>query len=231
MTEIIPAILPSNFFELRAFLARIRSITSFVQIDICDGVYVRSVTWPYGDSEEFKAILRGDEGLPFWEDFQFEFDLMVLNPENVIQDWIDVGASRIVVHNQSTHKMLSILEKLEFAGVEAGVALRVDEDVSVIEMYKEKISFVQCMGIAEIGVQGNPFDERVLDQIVTIRERYPELLVSVDGGVNLNTVAKLAKTGAQRLVSGSAILKAKEPREAYGTMMNRANVEGESPQA
>src|SRR5690606_38490204 len=179
MAEIIPAILPSDFVDLRTSLARVRFLSPFVQIDICDGVYVPSSTWPYGDAREFEVILTGEEGLPFWEDFQFEFDLMVEKPEDVLEDWIDAGASRIIIHNKSTQKLTEILERLEYAGVEAGLALQIDEDVSLIEPHVERLTFVQCMGISEIGVQGNPFDERVLSKIAEIRSRFPDLTVSV----------------------------------------------------
>lgn len=231
MTEIIPAILPKDYLDLQSSLARVRFLSPFVQVDICDGSYVPSTTWPYGDPEKFQSILSGDEGLPFWEDFQFEFDLMVRNPEDVVRDWIDAGASRIIVHNKSTTKLETILEVLEQAGVEAGLAIGVDEEVSVIEPYKERLLFVQCMGIAEIGVQGNPFDERVLQQIKTISTQFPNLTISVDGGVNMETVVRLAEAGAHRLVSGSAILRAEDSKSALEEMRALANTSENSPQA
>src|SRR5680860_1063473 len=128
MAEIIPAILPQNFDELRVSLVAVPLLSSYFQIDICDGVFVPTVTWPYGDSREFLAIIGGEEGLPFWKDIQFEIDLMVTNPEDVIDDWIDVGASRIIVHNKSTDALAIILERLEYAQIERGVALQIDED-------------------------------------------------------------------------------------------------------
>ncbi|MEX0933267.1 MAG: hypothetical protein WDZ74_00795 [Candidatus Paceibacterota bacterium] len=231
MTEIIPAILPKDYLDLRSSLARVRFLSPFVQIDICDGNYVPSVTWPYGDPEKFQSILDGDEGLPFWEDFQFELDLMVRNPEEVLADWIDAGASRIIIHNKSTAKLDEILTTLENAGIEAGIALGVDEDVSLIRPYAERVLFVQCMGIAHIGVQGNPFDARVLTQIKAIRAQFPQLTVSVDGGVNIHTVEKLVEAGAHRLVSGSAILRAEDSKSALEEMRALANSSSNSPQA
>lgn len=231
MTEIIPAILPKDYLDLESSLARVRFLSPFVQVDICDGSYVPSTTWPYGDPEKFQSILSGEEGLPFWEDFQFELDLMVRNPEDVVVDWIDAGASRIIIHNKSTTKLSEILTILESAGVEAGLAIGVDEDISSIMPYAERLLFVQCMGIAEIGVQGNPFDERVLGQIRAIRREFSSLTVSVDGGVNMGTVARLAEAGAHRLVSGSAILRAKDSKSALEEMRALANSSENSPQA
>ena len=71
------------------------------------------------------------------------------------------------------------------------------------------------MGIAKIGSQGQPFDERVLERVRVLRAEYPELTISIDGSVNVETVVLLSQAGADRFVSGSAILKAKNPAEAF----------------
>jgi pentose-5-phosphate-3-epimerase len=70
---------------------------------------------------------------------------------------------------------------------------------------RKVINWVQCMGIEKIGFQAQPFDARVLENIKKIKEMYPSILVSVDGGVNLNTAAQLVEAGADRLVVGSAL--------------------------
>ena len=67
------------------------------------------------------------------------------------------------------------------------------------------IDFVQFMGIENIGYQGEPFDERVFEKIRELRERFPDTIISVDGGVSLENADKLIEAGANRLVSGSAI--------------------------
>lgn len=214
MTEIIPAILPKDFTELQSGLASIRNHTSFVQIDVCDGEFVPSTTWPYGDPDNFSKILSEESGMPFWEDFQFEFDLMVARPEEVVQDWIDAGATRIIIHNKSTEKLEDILLKLDEFQVERGVALQISESPSDVAHLIDKIDFIQWMGIAQIGKQGEPFAEEVVHKIRESRELFPDIMISVDGGVNFVTAKELASAGADRLVSGSAILKAEDPKEA-----------------
>ena len=98
--------------------------------------------------------------------------------------------------------------------VELGLALNPDTSLDTILPYMEKIDFVQCMGIARIGYQGQPFDERVLTQINQLRVKYPNLPISVDGGVNIETAALLKQAGATRLVAGSAIFGASDVSEA-----------------
>jgi ribulose-phosphate 3-epimerase len=76
------------------------------------------------------------------------------------------------------------------------------------------------MGIEKIGFQGEDFDERALDQIRKIKEKYPEMKVSVDGGVNQNTAKEIIKAGADRLVIGSALLNSYDIKETFEEFRN-----------
>ena len=81
MIEIIPAILPKDYEDLKNKIALVRGVAPLVQIDICDGVFVPSKTWPFStggaDDFNFHRILNEEEGMPFWEDIDFELDLLV----------------------------------------------------------------------------------------------------------------------------------------------------------
>ena len=79
MIEVIPAILPKGIGELREKVARVKESVKTVQFDFCDGIFVPTRTWPYnGKSEDaYAEIIKENEGLPFWEDVDYEFDLMV----------------------------------------------------------------------------------------------------------------------------------------------------------
>ena len=61
------------------------------------------------------------------------------------------------------------------------------------------------MGINHVGFQGEPFDERVIEKVKAVRAKYPEMIISVDGGVSLETAPKLIEAGVSRLIVGSAI--------------------------
>ena len=80
MSEIIPAILEKDFRDKNK-LTSLRGQTKCVHIDICDGVAVPSQSWPFSsdglEDFDFRKIINEEEGMPFWQDFDFEFDLMV----------------------------------------------------------------------------------------------------------------------------------------------------------
>lgn len=216
MVEIIPAIMPTSFADLEEKLQSVVGLTSLVQIDIMDGRLTTKRTWPYATPEQdknFLAILREEEGFPFWNDLDFEVDLMVKEPEKIWRDWITVGAKRIIFHFESIGDPKVFLETLRKNSVakdsplytQIGLAINIVTPNEVLYPLMEQIDFVQFMGISEIGVQGNPFNEEVFAKIEDLREKYPEHIISIDGGVSLSVAPKLAEAGVNRLVVGSSI--------------------------
>ena len=203
--EIIPAILPRDFSELEDKTSLILGTVKTVQIDVCDGQFVPNASWPYRKHDNnFDLLLSEDIGLPSWEEVNYEFDLMVNNPEEVVSDWLRVGASRIIIHLESKGDISKAID-LVAGEVEIGLAINIETDIDKLEEYKDKIQFVQCMGIDRIGFQGQTFDDKVIQKIKSIHAKYPDLVISIDGGVSLDNAKDLIMAGATRLVVGSAI--------------------------
>ena len=73
-----------------------------VQLDFCDGVFVKTATWPFAtggfEDFDFLKIMNEEEGLPFWEDFDFEFDLMVADAMENFDIYMKLGPKRIIFH-------------------------------------------------------------------------------------------------------------------------------------
>lgn len=241
MIEVTPAILEEDFEELRGKMARVSGLAPLVQIDVCDGKFVHRKTWPYvkGGMEEFANITTEDEGFPFWDSLDFEVDLMVRHPEEIVHDWIKAGAKSVILHLGSSPDILGLIEKLreeygtakeEAFGLRIGVAIDVnapnEELFELLDLVDEDgdsiIDFVQFMGMApnNVGFQGQELDEMVLERISDLRGLYPEIEISVDGGVNFDNAADLISAGATRLVSGSAIFEHGDVAEAIDTLKN-----------
>lgn len=223
MVEVIPAIIPESFEDLKEKMSLVDGITKIVQIDACDGKFVPSKSWPYsGDSDgEFRNITEEVVGFPFWKSLDFEVDLMVSHPENVVEDWIRAGVRRVVLHIESSNHIKDLLkgmrEKYGWWGdtpltIEFGVALGMNTSIDKVFEYLDPNSegrsladFIQFMGIREIGFQGQFLDDRIFGRIRELRQAYPDAIISVDGGVNLENASDLVEAGVNRLVSGSAI--------------------------
>lgn len=196
--HIIPAVLPKNQAELTTKAKQVLGLVSHVQVDVCDGKFVPSKT-------SFKE-------LPFMDEIEYELDLMIDQPELVIEDYIEMQPARIIIHLESVQDFPKLFLPLERVRgiIEIGLCINNDTDESVLEQYLDDVDFIQVMGIAEIGSQGNPFDERCLERINYLHRKYPDMPISVDGSVNLETIARLRDAGATRFVAGSAVFKSND---------------------
>ncbi|NTV44561.1 MAG: hypothetical protein HGA67_02605 [Candidatus Yonathbacteria bacterium] len=218
--EIIPAIIPQDIDDLSEKLSRVVGIVPVVQIDFVDGVFVSDArkSWPYADVSsmgEFRRLATEEEGLPFWQDFFFEADLMIDHPENILEDIVNAGFGRVILHLGSTDAMHDIIDTLARFDIEVGIAIGLDDDPAALAPYAEKVNVIQCMGIASIGKQHEELDARVFAYLPALRVLYPDSIISVDGGVTIENAPLLIGAGADRLVSGSAIF---ESDDIEGTL-------------
>ena len=220
--EIIPAVLPQSFKDLEERLAPLKDVIKLAQVDVVDGQYAKGKTWPYRDTATFEKIAKEERGLPFWDKIDFQFDLMIQNPDKVLKEYLDAGASHVVLHARSegVEKALQLIvdlrtEEIGSFSVHGGIALGPQDQPDILEPFESQFDFVQVMGIDREGKQGEPFDKRALYLVERLRSRYPKLPIQVDGGVSLQNARALAAAGTNRLVVGHAIVKAPDPAAAY----------------
>lgn len=139
----------------------------------------------------------------------FEVHLMGHDPEGMMAEWVERGAKRVIAHHFSE-------EMLRYGSeVELGLADTLDIPIEEVEEKIHAVDFIHLMSIAEIGEQNHPLDTRIFDRIRELKRIFPETIISVDGGIKLSNAEELIDAGADRLIVGSAIIKAKDPEEAY----------------
>jgi ribulose-phosphate 3-epimerase len=224
MGIIVPAILPSSRADLKGKLSLFVGIPSVerIQIDVVDGIFATPACWPYTAPEEFRAMLEQEETLPHPERIAYEIDLMCADAELAVQDWLTLGASRLTFHAESVSELPRLLafvrERYGSGGgfatglISFGVALNLETDLALIEPVLQEVEYVQFMGIAQIGRQGQPLDDRVFDKLRIFHTRHPNIAMQVDGGVTLQNAKKLLSIGVSQLVVGSALSRAESPK-------------------
>jgi len=203
--------MPESLDEIAAMAGPVVHHATTVQLDLMDGKYVPETTWPFvrGGEAELTHLLSEDESLPFWDDLDYEIDLMIERPEQDLDTWLHLGAARIVFHYASVKDWDGIraIDAVTRNFTNIGCAVTVHDNLDdVCTLIEEGIfDFIQIMGIAHIGYQGEPFEERCLGIIATLKNQFPHILISVDGGVSLDTISKLYDAGVDRFVSGSGV--------------------------
>ncbi len=227
-SNIIPAIMPQKFFAIEDSVNLVRHAVGMVQLDLMDGKYVPEKTWPfhYKNDHDLRDLIAQDISLPLWEEIDYELDLMVERPEEQLDTWLQIGAARVIFHYASIHDW----DKIRDIGpgvrnfIKIGLAVTIHDDLEKACLLVEEglFDYIQVMGISRIGYMGEPFATDSLAIIRDLKKKYPHMMITVDGGVSLDTIADLANVGATEFVSGSGVFGGGEVEE------NIYNLEDES---
>lgn len=216
MLDIIPAIIPQSLQIVREKFSQVVGAVKKVQMDITDGEYAESKTWPFVDkySDDLRRLAMGEERFPFINDFILEVDMLVLHPIEYISDFIALGAKSFVIHLDSTNHLKECLETIKAAGCEVGIGIKPSGNVEVLENHLTQADFVQFMGNDKVGYNGVVLDESVLEKIKNFHERHPSVPIQIDIGVNEETIPRLKSVGVSRFISGSAVFNTPDPKVA-----------------
>lgn len=219
MPTIIPAILAKSEADFRGDWRHIKSVARSLHLDVGDGKFVKTRTW--ADPRVVGRLKIKN----------LEVHLMVQHPERVVGKWVKAGAKRVIMHVEamdahphltsplkgegSNEFPLPLGERMKVRGrrVEIGLAVNPATSIARLKPFLPFINFVLVMSVVP-GAQGRPFDRRAIAKIKTIKRINPKLVVEVDGGLNERTIPKVVAAGAERLVIGSAIVRAPYPAKA-----------------
>ena len=170
---------------------------SFVHIDVMDGSFVPQIS--YG--QPVISSIRKCTKLPF------DVHLMVDKPENCVQSFIDAGADFVTFHVEATHHADRCLQLIRRAGKKAGVALCPGTSLSAVEEILSAVDIVLVMTVNP-GWGGQKFITRTVEKVAKLadiqREKGWEYLISVDGGINQETLRCVLDAGVDIVVSGSS---------------------------
>ena len=235
--EIVPTVMPTSHKDFVNKIEKVALLVDTIQIDVMDGKFVPSTSWPYefepkaeNDIDpDWKKYVSQDEGIPEWDRHTLEVDLMVQDQIKEAQNWVSAGVDRIIFHieafdsEMSEEKIKEEILKIKDQGVEISMALIPSTPNSILDPYLDVLDSVQFMGINKIGFQGQEFAPEVLEKISELHAKKPELPISVDGGVSFKTARDLVSAGAVRLASGSTIFKAENTERVINDLRSMVN--------
>ena len=214
---VLPSLPAASFSEIQSLTKALKGISSEIQIDIVDGKFVPLVSWPFTEEDPVSSLSLL---VQFTNDYRIEMDCMVLNPEQYLDVFVELGVRRVIIHVGSTQAYGEIINHAKVYGYKIGFALTNDTPLDILLEHIDELDFVQLMGIKEVGQQGQPFDERTLKRARELRSQFPELEIAVDGSVNAQTMPLLYAAGVTRFAPGSAIAKTNDPAAAYKHLLS-----------
>ena len=173
-----------------------------IQVDIMDGQFVPNITFGPGIVRALRKVVN----------VTLDVHLMVVEPERYIDDFIEAGADRLFVHQESCIHLHRTLQAIRGLKVEAGVTINPGTSLSVLEEMLDLADIIQIMTVNP-GFGGQEFIHGQLTKISRLREMLEErnckTPIAVDGGIDTTTAPLAVSAGATLLVAGSSIYNTK----------------------
>ena len=195
--SIAPSVLPVDFSRLGdEVMALEKAGADLIHWDVMDGVFVPNLTFGPDVIASTRPLV----------DLEFEAHLMVVEPDRLVERYVEAGCSTVLVHVEACDHLHRTLAHIADLGATPGVALNPHTPADVIRNVRDLVGVVLVMTVNP-GFGGQSYIESMeskVTEVASLLDGY-DCAVEVDGGIGPTTVAAVVAAGADRLVSGSAL--------------------------
>ena len=216
MMQIAPSMLASDFSRLGEETRRMaQSGADMIHLDVMDGNFVPNITFGAPVIQAIRPCT----------DVFFDVHLMIREPLRYLADFARAGADGITFHVESEGDPEEIIEKIHAAGCRAAASLKPATPAERLYPYLKSLDMVLVMTV-EPGFGGQSFQAPMLEKVKLLKEQArrqsKELLVQIDGGVNLDTIGQAALAGVDVCVAGTGVFKAPDAAQAIRALKEKA---------
>lgn len=207
---VAPSILTASFANLEKSINELEEAgCDYLHLDIMDGVFVPQITFGAKIVSDIKKISK----------VPLDAHLMIVAPENHIDDFAKAGVDMISVHFEGNIHLHKLIMQIKSHNIKAGVVLNPHTAVENIEPIIDYIDNILIMSVNP-GFGGQKFIESSIQKIEKTKKLIGNrnIFLSVDGGINLNTCDRVIESGANFLISGSAIIDSEDKKSVINRL-------------
>nr|WP_300005816.1 ribulose-phosphate 3-epimerase [Tissierella sp.] len=204
MAKLSPSLLSANFAELKNEIEKLENGgADYLHLDVMDGNYVPNISFGAPVIKSIKKVTK----LPL------DVHLMIDKPERYIQDFVDAGADIITVHGESTTHIHRVIQMIKSSGVKAGLSLNPATSLESLEYLISDLDLILIMSVNP-GFGGQSFIPAIKNKIKETRKLIDseslDIILQVDGGIKTDNIEEIVELGADLIVVGSDIFKARD---------------------
>ncbi|CAN5293187.1 ribulose-phosphate 3-epimerase [soil metagenome] len=194
---IVPSVLPADLADLGREMAELESAgVDRIQWDVMDGVFVPALTF----GADVIAAARRRTSVPF------EAHLMIVDPDRVVEDYVEAGCDLVIVHAEACPHLHRTLDRIQRAGARSGVALNPHTPAAIVAHVLAVTDLVLAMTVNP-GFGGQTYLPSVEPKIAELRTLIDAsarpIELEVDGGITDRTIQGASAAGADVFISGS----------------------------
>ena len=216
MALIAPSILSADFLDLGQEVRKIQEAgAQILHVDVMDGHFVPNLT----------IGLPVIEALRNSTDLLLDVHLMISNPEQMAEAYIDAGADYLSVHYESTHHLDRLVERIREKGAQPGVVLNPHTPVLVLDEIARKCHHILLMSVNP-GYGGQKFISASFEKVRKLKSLIDSqglsVKIEIDGGMGPENTEEAVQSGVDIVVAGSAIFHSKSPKDTFHQMQRIA---------
>ncbi len=199
------SILTLDFANVEKSFVPLANDVDYIHMDIMDAEFVPNISFGYSVVGSLRKLT----------DKPFDTHLMMMHPQNYIEQFVKAGSQYITFHVEADCDVVETIKLIKSFGIKAGISIKPKTSVEEIEKYLGLVDMVLVMSV-EPGFGGQKFMSSAIDKTKKLKELKEKngynYLINIDGGINGDT-APLISNYVDLAVSGSYICNASNPKE------------------
>ena len=211
---IAPSVLSADFGNLERDIKMLNaSECAWMHLDIMDGVFVPNISFGFPVVERIAKVSTKP----------LDAHLMIVNPDNYIKRFADLGVTYLTVHLEACTHLDRTIAAIHECGMKAGVAVNPHTNVCLLEDVLDKIDLALIMSVNP-GFGGQKFIPQAVNKVRKLKKMIEDCgsrcLIEIDGGIGEGNVAMLAASGVDAFVAGSSVFGSADPLKTISILAN-----------